>query len=273
MKPIFPQSSQHQSTNRYCLLGLLLVGLVVAGCDINRSDTSQGTLTVRLTDAPASYDAVYIDIQEVQLNRGTEQEEAWQTISTGPLRVDLLKLNNGADTLLGTAQLETGTYNQLRMILGTNNEVISDGSSYNLTVPSGQQSGYKINLNAQVVEDSTLTKIIDFDAARSIAVTGNGQYILNPVLKAFDPDKTGGLSGQIVPQGIPTLVSAQIGNEILGTTYVEEDGTFMLRGLEENVYKLLVQPNSQQYADTTLFEQEVTVESISDLGIITLPDN
>lgn len=269
MKSIFFQSP----ANQWALFGMLLTGLLAAGCNINSSDSSQGTLTVRLTDAPATYEAVYIDIQEVQVNLGSEQQEEWQTISTQPMRVDLLKLDNGADTLLGTAQLETGTYNQLRMVLGTNNEVISDGTSYTLTIPSGQESGYKVNLNADVVDDSTVTKIIDFDAARSIAVTGNEQYILNPVLHAFDPDETGALTGQIVPQGVPTLVSAQIGNEILATTYVEEDGMFMLRGLDENVYKLLVQPNSQQYADTTLFEQEVTVGTTTDLGIITLPDD
>lgn len=252
---------------------VIVLAIVIAGCNLNSSGSSEGTLAVRLTDAPASYEAVYIDIQGVQINRGSEQEEAWQTISSSPMRVDLLKLDNGADTLLGTVQLESGTYNQLRLQLGTNNEVIEDGSSHALNIPSGQESGYKINLNATIIEDSTLTKIIDFDAARSIAVTGNGEYILNPVLKTFDPNETGAMSGQLVPQGIPALVSAQIGNEILATTYVENDGTFMLRGLDENVYKLLIQPDSQQYADTTLFEIVVTAGQTNDVGIITLPDN
>lgn len=256
--------------------GLLLVGLLLAGlvgCNVNSSGSSEGTLNIRLTDAPAAYEAVYIDIQEVQLNLGTEQQEEWQTISTQSTRIDLLKLNNGADTLLATTQLEEGTYNQLRLILGTNNEVIVDGSSNVLSVPSGQESGYKVNFNASVMEDSSLTKIIDFDAARSIAVTGNGQYILNPVLKVFDPEETGNISGQLVPQGVPALVTALIGNEITGTTYVESDGTFMLRGLDENVYRVLIQPNSPQHSDTTLVEREVLTGQTNNLGIIQLPGN
>ncbi len=255
------------------LLSLLAVGLFLTGCNVNSSDNSEGTLNVLLTDAPATYEAVYIDIQEVQLNLGTEQQEEWLNINSQPLRVDLLKLDNGADTLLGTAQLEEGTYNQIRLVLGTNNEVIVDGASNNLTIPSGQESGYKVNLNATVTEDSTHTQIIDFDAARSIAVTGNGQYILNPVLKAFNPDETGALSGQLVPQGVPALVSAQIGDEILATTYVESNGTFLLRGLDPNVYKVLIQPDSPQHADTTLFEKNVLAGQTTELDIIQLPDN
>lgn len=255
------------------LLFLSIGSTVISGCNVNNSDSSTGTLEMFLTDAPATYEAVYIDIQEVQLNTGSEQQEEWITLNSQPLRVDLLKLDNGAETLLGTAQLETGTYSQIRLILGPNNEVIDEGSSNQLTVPSGAESGYKVNLNATIVEDSTLTKIVDFDVARSIAVTGNGEYILNPVLKVFDPEETGSVSGQIVPQGVPALVSAQIGNEILATTYVEDDGTFMLRGLEENVYKILIQPDSQAHADTTLFEKEVFAGTDTDLGILQLPEN
>lgn len=254
-------------------LALIISAGLVASCDVSRSDTSRGTLNVRLTDAPATYEAVYIDIQEVQLNIGSAQQEEWQTISTQSIRPDLLKLNNGADSLIGTAELETGTYNQLRFILGTNNEVIIDGESRVLTVPGGEQTGYKVNLNAGISEDLSTTKVIDFDVARSIAVTGNGQYILNPVLKVFDPGQTGRISGQLVPQGIPALVSVKIGNEVISTTYAEADGAFLLNGLNANVYKLLIEPASQQYADTTLFEKEVSIGEETDIGIIQLPES
>lgn len=266
-------SSFRKTTILYLIIASLIAAGLMAGCDLSSSGNSEGTLNVRLTDAPATYEAVYIDIQTVELNVGTEQQEEWQTISNGPMRLDLLKLNNGADTLLGTAELEAGTYNQLRFILGDNNEVIIDGESNNLTVPSGLETGYKVNLNAVVTEDSATTKIIDFDAARSIAVTGNGQYILNPVLKVYSPEETGTISGQLVPQGIPALVSAKIGNEVLATTYAEADGTFRLGGLDENVYKVLIEPDSQQYADTTLFERSVTKGENTELGIIQLPEN
>lgn len=251
----------------------LISATLMNGCGISSSGSPEGILNVRLTDAPATYEAVYIDIQKVELNVGSEQQEAWQTISTQAMRLDLLKLNNGADTLIGTAKLEEGTYNQLRFILGSNNEVIVDGESKDLSVPGSQQSGYKVNLNASITEDLSTTKVIDFDVARSVAVTGNGQYILNPVLKVFDPEKTGGISGQLVPPGVPALVSAKIGNEVIATTYAEEDGTFLLNGLDANVYKVLIEPDSQQYADTTLFEKKVSVGQTNNLRIIQLPEN
>lgn len=273
MNTLFKPSTFHTKSFPVLTLTLLIAAILFSGCGVSGSESSEGTLNVRLTDAPATYEAVYIDIQQVELNIGTEQEEQWQTISTGAMRLDLLKLNNGADTLLASVQLETGSYNQLRFILGDNNEVIVDGESNSLTVPSGGESGYKVNLNAEVTEDTPVTKVIDFDVARSIAITGNGQYILNPVLKVFDPEATGILTGQLVPQGVPALVSAQIGNETIATTYVEDDGTFSLGGLDENVYKVLIQPDSQLYADTTLFEKEVDMAQTTDLGIIELPEN
>jgi hypothetical protein len=246
--------------------------LAVSGCGVNSSDNAEGTLNVRLTDAPATYQAVYIDIQQVDLNRGTEEQPQWQTIRSQPMRLDLLKLNNGADTLLASIQIETGTYNQLRFLLGENNEVIVDGQSYNLSVPSGGESGYKVNLNATVSEDAPVTKVVDFDVARSVAVTGNGQYLLNPVLKVFDPETTGRISGQLVPQGVPALVSAVIGDQIIATTYIEDDGIFLLSGLDQNFYNVRIQPDSQQYGDTTIVETEVNTAQTTDLGIIQFPD-
>ncbi|MDX1585880.1 MAG: DUF4382 domain-containing protein [Balneolaceae bacterium] len=245
---------------------------IISGCGVNSSDDAEGTLNIRLTDDPATYQAVYIDIQRVELNRGTEEQPQWQTIRSQPIRLDLLKLNNGADTLLASFQIETGTYNQLRFLLGDNNEVIVNGESNSLSVPSGTESGFKVNLNATVSEDVPVTKIIDFDVARSIAVTGNGQYLLNPVLSVFDPETSGSISGQMVPQGVPALVSAVIGDQIIATTYIENDGTFLLSGLEENFYNVRIEPNSTQYADTTIFETEVENAQTTDLGIIQFPE-
>lgn len=265
-----PGKSHNKTT---VLLAVAVIAMVISGCGVNSSDSSEGTLNIRLTDAPATYQAVYVDIQQVDINRGSEEQPQWQTINTQPMRLDLLKLNNGADTLLATIDLETGTYNQLRLILGDNNEVIVDGESNSLTVPSGSESGFKVNINATVNEDSPVTKVIDFDVARSVAVTGNGQYLLNPVLKVFDPETSGSISGQLVPQGIPSLVSAIIGDQVIATTYVENDGTFLLRGLDQNFYNVRIQPDSQQYADTTFFETEVNSPQTTDLGIIQLPEN
>lgn len=268
-------SLAHRNHSAICSLftaTLLLTVAIISGCGVNSSDNAEGTLNIRLTDDPATYQAVYIDIQQVQLNRGSEEQPQWQTIRSQPIRLDLLKLNNGADTLLASFQIETGTYNQLRFLLGENNEVIVNGESNSLGVPSSGESGFKVTLNATVSEDAPVTKIIDFDVARSIAVTGNGQYLLNPVLTVFDPETSGSVSGQMVPQGVPALVSAVIGDQIIATTYIEDDGTFLLNGLEENFYNIRIEPNSTQYADTTIFETEVYNAQTTDLGILQFPE-
>lgn len=252
----------------------LLTLTIFSSCDVSNSSDSTGTLNIRLTDAPASYEAVYIDIQRVELNMADEGgEEDWETISTHSARVDLLKLDNGADSLLAGIELEAQTYHQLRLVFGPNNEVLVNGESHTLAVSGEQESGgFVIDINATVREDMEATKIIDLDAARSVSVTGNGEYKLNPVMRVFDPTETGSLSGQLVPPRVPVLISARIGNETITTTYAEDDGSFKLVGLEDNVYKLLIQPATGQYADTTLFEQPVTAGQDHNVGIIQLEE-
>jgi hypothetical protein len=71
---------------------------------------------------------------------------------------------------------------EIRFVLGDDNSIVIDNTSYPLTIPSGSESGLKLkidkNLNASV--DSIL---IDFDAALSIHQNGTGDYMLKPVLK------------------------------------------------------------------------------------------
>ena len=93
---------------------------------------------------------------------------------------DLLSFQNGIDTLIATSPVPADTLHQVRFVLGSNNYVVENGTQYPLFIPSGSQSGLKVNLSR--VMDATLqTLVIDFDAAASIHKVGN-RYFLRPVL-------------------------------------------------------------------------------------------
>ena len=129
-------------------------------------------VTIRLTDGPADYDAVYIDIQQVEV---TMQGSA--AVALMPLRpgiYDLLQFRNGLDTLLLRAELPPGRVEQMRLILGNNNSVVVDGQVHALTTPSAQESGLKLNLHENFVAGGAYDVWIDFDAGKSIHMTGNG---------------------------------------------------------------------------------------------------
>jgi hypothetical protein len=86
----------------------------------------------------------------------------------------------------------------LRLILGTNNTVVIDGISYELKTPSGQISGYKIKMDPQPLELGGLYRlIIDFDVSVSVHETGNGKYMLKPVVRGYLEPVVGAIAGTI----------------------------------------------------------------------------
>jgi len=159
----------------------------IVSCSKDNSDSSGGnsTLNVRLTDGPTNLDEVNVDIKEVNVkfNDDTSSTSGWVSMATHAGVYNLLGLQNGVDTLLATATFPQNTVKEIRFVLGTNNSIKDTlGVVYPLTIPSGSESGLKIKVSKPLT-DSLTTLVIDFDAALSVFKTGNGTYMLKPVLK------------------------------------------------------------------------------------------
>lgn len=115
----------------------------------------------------------------------SDSEAEWVDVEVTPFRINLLDLSE-ADTLIAEAELNEGFYSEVRLILGDDNDVVVDGETHSLIVPSGQQSGYKIKFGGEPLHSGEIMDLtIVFDADKSVHVTGNGQYMLKPVLHAF----------------------------------------------------------------------------------------
>jgi len=91
------------------ILVILLTAITGAGffllsCNKSTSTgTGMGHLQVMLTDGPASYDAVYIDVDKVEVNVSSDSgaKSGWQTVPLlRPGVYNLLKFSNGIDTVL-----------------------------------------------------------------------------------------------------------------------------------------------------------------------------
>lgn len=247
-------------------------------CDIANESTSggTGTLQVYLTDAPANYDAVWIDIEEVRVHLSNEDnleedDEGWVTVNDNPMRVNLLDLTNGEFEVLGETELESGMYSQIRLILGEDNEIVVDGVNHNLTTPSAQQSGLKLNLNVEIEDGEVYTLLLDFDASRSIVKAGNsGKYLLKPVIRAVELARTGTIEGTIEPsESLPWVYAIAEGDTLAGTK-AETDGDFRLIGLLSGSYTVAINPSEGEFEDEELFDVEVTAPDTTDLGTITL---
>jgi hypothetical protein len=195
------------------LTAITSAGLIFWSCKKSNhtgAATGTGHLQVMLTDGPANYDAVNIDVEKVEVNISSDSgansgadsgtNSGWQTVNLlRPGVYNLLKFSNGIDTLLAAADLPAGTISQMRLTLGDNNSVVIDSQSFPLKTPSAQQSGLKFNIHSTLTAGIVYRLWIDFDANRSIVSTGSGAYILKPVIRTYSEAIGGSIKGYALP--------------------------------------------------------------------------
>lgn len=171
------------------LLILVVAAVVFASCnDDNVGNVGTGVLSVSLTDAPGDYEAVLIDLQGLRINAASDSttEGGWQELALDTMgQIDLLQLTDGNSILLTEEELPVGRINQMRMMLGSNNEIVVSGDTLALETPSAQQSGLKFNIHADITEGDTFEMTLDFDAEKSVIAKGDSTYSLKPVIKVI----------------------------------------------------------------------------------------
>lgn len=163
---------------RYLIPASLLLGGIIA---CNKDNDTTTDLRIRLTDNPYNATEVNVDIQEVRVNLN-DDSTGWVSLDTRAGIYNLLDFQNGIDTLIAQTTVPTGTVKEVRFVLGNQNSIKIDNTTYPLTIPSGGESGLKIKLNKKL-NAHVDSLVIDFDAALSILQTGTGDYKLKPVLK------------------------------------------------------------------------------------------
>ncbi len=207
---------------KYSLGLFMLTSVGIVSCQKN-NDTADGKarLEVRLTDAPnLNLSEVWVDVKEIKI----KMSDSSDVTLTGahPGMYNLLDLTNGRDTLLADALIPTGRLSQIRLILGDNNYAIdNNGERFDLTTPSAQQSGLKVQVQQDITGGILYRLILDFDAAKSVIKAGNsGRYILKPVLRIISFVPSGGnVKGVVLPDSVRTLIYAIKGTDTVATTY------------------------------------------------------
>ncbi len=236
----------------------------------NGTNPNKAKLQIFLTDDPGNYEEVVIDVQEIKINYSSDSSSGWQTLSNVNTGLyDVLKLVNDNDTLLADADLEPGRVQQIRLILGNNNYVKVDGQTHNLLTPSAQQSGLKLNIH-QDVEAGVLYKLLlDFDASRSIVKTGNGKYILKPVIKTSFESIGGSIHGIVDPGSFVTNVYAIQGPDTIAGTY-SSNGSYWLKGLTAGSYNLAFVPSDSSYQQQTVNSVIVNTNQVTTVDTVFL---
>jgi hypothetical protein len=146
-----------------------------------------GAIKIDLTDAPGNYLEVNVDIKRVRIHVADDStsNDGWMDLPTNAGIYNLLDLQNGIDTtVVDSTLIPGGKVSQIRFILGPNNSVMTaDSVVHDLKVPSGEQSGLKINVHKTIPAGQTLHVLLDFDADKSIHEKGNGDFMMKPVIR------------------------------------------------------------------------------------------
>lgn len=249
--------------------------LVLAACGTQPSGTS--TVAVQVTDAPATEaDHLYVDFGRIELMPAGDSEDGVQTVAEEGGRIDVLTLTNGTIEDLGEIEVPAGTYHQVRIIV-EDAQVVFGEESFDVKVPSGPQTGLKVNIDPPLVAAAGTTNLVtlDFDASRAVIETppGSGEYQLKPTgIRAVS--EAGLLIGSVAdaatsqPIAGATVDVLDPDGVVVTTAITEADGTFRIVTLPTGVYDLVV--DAEGYGPHAEQDVEVTAGAVTDLGVLAL---
>jgi hypothetical protein len=120
--------------------------------------------------------------------------------------IDLLALGEGNDSevILDSVELDAGQYNWIRLKVMAEKGVVDsfieldDLSIYSLYVPSGDETGLKVNRNFDLLAGGEADFTVDFDLRKSVHnPEGYEDYILRPTLRIIDNTEAGSIAGVV----------------------------------------------------------------------------
>ncbi len=262
-------------TNNFLrVLGAMMLVVLIQGCSKSPSSSgSSGTLQISLIDSPGTFGAVNIVIDSVQAHlSSSDSTGGWVTLRSTAGSYDLLQLVNGNSAMIANASLPAGQYSQIRLYIGSGSSVVVGGASFPLTIPSGMQSGLKLNVDATIQSGSTYSMTLDFNVNSSIIISGNpfnAQYILKPVIRVIVGQPSGEIAGKVLPTiALPTITASSSSDTV--TTVADTSGNFKVTHLSSGSYDLQIVPSDTTLNDTTISNVSVTDGQVTNLDTISL---
>lgn len=207
-------------------LGLAaIVAVALTGCGGSGSDSAEegmGVLNLNVSDAGVDAAKVCIKFDGVHV-KPTGEDPPLEIVLDAPVTVNLLA-NQGANSQpITSEQIPAGTYQWIRLMVdastGSNGGVDDggldtdacevdgdgsylldlDGNTYNLFIPSGNQSGLKLIKDITIPVNASGNYTAEWDLGKSfIAPPGLApDAIMKPVVKLVANNEVGTLVGQV----------------------------------------------------------------------------
>lgn len=257
----------------YSGLVLFFAGLAMfTGCKKENNGASGTTkVEIRMTDAPGNFEKINLSVKEIVL---FSDGKPYTFAATAGI-FNILDFRIGSsrpDILVATGEMPSGEITDIRLVLNdSGNTIVVGGVSQALTTPSGQSSGWKVKLKANpaLVPGVAYSLLLDFDAAKSIVSTGNGKYLLKPVVRGITAATSGLVSGTILPLLSHPEVLVIAGTDTVGTVADPLTGKFTVGGLAAGTYSVKFVP-VVGYRDSTMTNVNVALGQNTSLGTVTL---
>ena len=184
-----------------------------------------------------------------------EDDSSFVLLMEEEVRTNLLELTNGVTEELADLEVPAGRYTEIRVFVKDAEVILTDGSRFDLTVPSGASSGIKLKLRPgfEVEGGFPTDLLLDFDVSRSFVPQGNSMtlegisgFTFNPVIKVSVDRESGSLLGKVITLVEETEVpvhGAQItviaADTVNTTAFSDLDGSYKIMGLAPGMYKAL----------------------------------
>jgi hypothetical protein len=203
----------------FSLSWTLLVSMILfilAGCSGGGGDApaQNGRFTLSVTDAPVDdATSVVVQFSGVAVKREGVAAETIQSLSPSPRQLNLLEYQQGrAALLLDGVTLPAGRYEWVRLIVDNEANVRDSyivrttGEECELRVPSGAESGLKLNRGFTLPADGSVALTIDFDLRKSLHAPAGQRgstadctqgYLMRPTLRIVEDANVGAIAGTI----------------------------------------------------------------------------
>lgn len=260
-----------------------------ADTSVNAEVLPNGNLTLSITDAPFPIELIAeakVTINKVEVRRAekdsSDNGKPFTVLNEEVQTFNLLELTNGVTQTLVDVEIDTGSYDLVRLyvsdaFISVADTVAGDTITYDMKVPSGAQTGIKVFVDPAIRVEGGLSSelLLDFNLSKSFVVKGNPNtpagikgFNFKPVIRAVNQSNAGRIKGIVATAEDSTIADAEVWvtqDTTIATTFSDSTGFYSLIGLPEGIYDL--RAVKADFDTTTISNVTVTSGNISTVNI------
>jgi hypothetical protein len=220
--------------------------------------------------------------------------EGFITILTHRREFNLLHLRGGQTDLLADAEIPAGRYDQMRLVVSEGRIKLVDGREFRLNVPSGAQSGIKLNFEFEIGDGENATLVLDVDLSEAFLAIPGGpagddpaaacssdrirefRFVPEFAMRLINLAQSGDISGLVLSNIDGSLVmgatlnAVNADDQVVASTTTDENGVYLLMGLPPGVYRVIA--TATGFHDAEISDVEVAAgQETTNVDFLLLP--